>query len=247
MANANYGTLAHSNSFNFFRANTVTGGWQIEDWEPDDQTDSLPNVGARLTAIASTLGRNLIATIPSHSMVPTFYLPVSFNEMTLDATPKVASANNPAATAISRIIELSGMNRVDIAAKLLGVHRQSVWNWETDKRITTENLEKLLIIRDLLERAAEFQSSRPEENDLRWWLFTPRGESGVTPQELILKGKFSRARLLAMAAAPKKRVEAPDWLKGGPSSADAEMIQRVFDTYSEKDYGPHRDVDLGGE
>lgn len=247
MTIASSGPFLQRNPFTLPRASSITDGSQVEQWGPNVQGNVLPVIGAGLTSIATTYGRRLMGTVATHSMVQEILLPANINPMPLEANPLPVLTPTPASATISQIVELSGMSRGEVAAKLLGVSRQSLWNWDTDGNIASKNLEKLTTILAILEAAAKSQRGAPDTKDLRWWLFTPRGESEVTPQELILNGEFSRARLLALTEAPRKRASSPEWLKGGSSSADSEMIQRILDSYSGHDYGPHRDSKSGGE
>lgn len=96
-------------------------------------------------------------------------------------------------------------------AELLGVSRQAVNEWRRGKNITDEHRRRLLIVRSILERAAE---RYPAPGQLAAWLDTPRRSDGRTPAELIAAGEFDRARYLVVATPSAGLKPMPNWNRG---------------------------------
>ena len=102
----------------------------------------------------------------------------------------------------------TGLSQADLAA-LLGVTRQTLHLWRSGEHITTANMRRVLVTRDILERAAARVTTRA---GLSGWLHTPRGASSTTPAEYLKRGDFDRARLLA-ASSPSSRIRPPLWIR----------------------------------
>lgn len=102
----------------------------------------------------------------------------------------------------------TGLSQTDLAA-LLGVTRQTLYLWRGGEHITTANMRRVLLTRDILEKAATRFTTRA---GLSGWLHTPRGASSTTPAEYLKRGDFDRARLLAVSS-PSSRVRPPLWVR----------------------------------
>lgn len=98
----------------------------------------------------------------------------------------------------------------DRIARLVGVSRQTLYNWEKGEPILDHNRQRLLQIKDVLERAS---SQHPTPYSLVTWLDTPRGAEGYTPAELLERNEIGKARLLAISS-PSPRLKRPQsWIR----------------------------------
>lgn len=110
--------------------------------------------------------------------------------------------------AVRWIKEATGLSDARIA-RLLGVSRPTLRNWEHRGVIADVKRQRLYAVREILELAAARQGS-PDE--LVHWLDTPRGADGFTPAKLLEAGEVDRARYLA-ASSPSPRLRRPPaWL-----------------------------------
>ena len=108
--------------------------------------------------------------------------------------PTVDLALPAHARAVRWITDTAGLSADQLRA-LIGVSRQSVQTWKTGGTIRPANLRSLMEIRDVLERAMR---QRPGQQELAAWLATPDRHTGVAPADLLKRGEFDRARLLAI-------------------------------------------------
>lgn len=232
------GGILRSSAADSFSPESFTEGAQLQNWWSPSGPILPVTLGVRLTSIVNTYCRRLVATAAAQSMSPEIHFPLVINQMQVEGEDAEAmlSAKNPASIEIARIIELTALTRSEIADKLLGVHRQSLWYWETNRGIKPENIEKLTTVRDILERARAAQPSQTNASDLRWWLFAPRGESGMTPQQMIRNGEYAKARMLATAVMPEKTAAIPKWLEKRPANPVTANLERILNTYDNRDF-----------
>lgn len=94
-------------------------------------------------------------------------------------------------------------------SKLLGVSRQSVHSWSAGKDIRSEHRQRLLALREVLQRAIDVQGAGDR---LLAWLDTPRGIDGRTPAQLLEVADFNRARLLATTTRSPRLKSPPTWI-----------------------------------
>lgn len=113
----------------------------------------------------------------------------------------------PHAEAVNWIKDAMGLP-LERVGKLLGVSRQTVDAWRKQERISDPKRQRLLAVRDVLERARRLYRT-PEE--LAAWLDTPRGADARTPAQLLEAGEIDRARLLAVAAPSPNLSRPPAW------------------------------------
>ena len=93
--------------------------------------------------------------------------------------------------------------------RLLGVSRQTLNNWDNGESISDRNRQRLLSVREILERAVIHRKTAAE---LAAWLDTPRGADGRTPAQLLEAGEFDRARLLAVSVPSPGIKIVPAWV-----------------------------------
>lgn len=92
--------------------------------------------------------------------------------------------------------------------RLLGVSRMTLNLWDRGQQISNENRQRLLAVREVLQRASR---RHRDPGELALWLDTPRGSAGTTPAQLLEAGQINRARYFA-AAVPSARVaRPPEW------------------------------------
>ncbi len=94
-------------------------------------------------------------------------------------------------------------------AELLDVKRQTLHNWLRGSVMTDTNRRRVLVIDEVLRRAAAQHGTGQE---LKTWLDTPRGPEGVTPAELLKAGRTDEARYFAVAAPSARLNRAPTWI-----------------------------------
>jgi DNA-binding XRE family transcriptional regulator len=119
------------------------------------------------------------------------------------------SESLPHLDAIRWIKETAGLSQERIG-QLVNVTRQTIINWEKGESITDAHQQKLLAVRDVLERATRLY---PTQAQLKAWLDTPRGVDGRTPAQLLEANEINRARLLAVSSPSPHLVRAPAWVK----------------------------------
>jgi len=98
-------------------------------------------------------------------------------------------------------------------ADLVGVSRQTVQNWLKGESIRDENRQRLLAVREILERV---QRRHDDEDALKTWLDTPSGVDGRTPRQLLLNNEIRKARALSVSTAPPQARTTPTWLRESP-------------------------------
>ncbi len=95
-------------------------------------------------------------------------------------------------------------------AQLVGVTRQTLHNWEKGELILDHNRQRLLQVKDVLERAA---SQHPTPASLATWLDTPRGAEGYTPAQLLERNEIGKARLFAISNPSPRLRRAQPWIR----------------------------------
>lgn len=129
--------------------------------------------------------------------------------------------------AIKWIKEKTGFSQSEIG-DLIGVTRQTINAWEKGEKIAHHNLQRLLAVRDVIERASV---QHPTRELLVVWLDTPRGTDGRTPGDLLRANEINRARLLAISRPSPRLKRAPSWVTDSvPDTfcADAEHRQEAL-------------------
>lgn len=217
-----------------FSLDSSTKGAQLQDWHIVKETLHPIVVGEKLTSAMTTYCRRLLATAPAQSYTVQIFIPAIINQMSQEVEKE--ATKSPASLEVSRIMELTSLSRNEIAEKLLDVKRQSLWRWETEQGIKPENIGKITAVRDILERAYSAQVARSGRSDLKWWLFTPRGTSGITPQQLILGGEYAKARMLAATTVSEKHSAIPEWLRDRPINQRTAHLEQMLNTYDERDF-----------
>jgi transcriptional regulator with XRE-family HTH domain len=94
------------------------------------------------------------------------------------------------------IAEASGLSLSELA-RLLDVTRQTIHNWLKDGPASRRHYTALKAVQGILQRAARNLGSLDE---VRIWLQTPVGSSGVKPITLLSDGDYDRVRYLAIAS-----------------------------------------------
>lgn len=108
--------------------------------------------------------------------------------------------------AVEWMVDVAGLSAGNVA-DLVGVHRVRVQQWKQGAPIRGANLERILEIKDILQRAMR---SHGTQNELRGWMLTPDGHEGVSPAQLLKRGEYARARSLSLMA-PSTTAPLPDW------------------------------------
>lgn len=98
--------------------------------------------------------------------------------------------------AVRWIQEATGLGEARVGT-LLDVTRMTVRSWKAGSDIQPEHRRQLFEVKDVLERA---QRTRMRPDQLSAWLEIPDPVTGVTPQALIERGEFDKARLLAVVS-----------------------------------------------
>lgn len=98
----------------------------------------------------------------------------------------------------------------DRIARLAGVTRQTLYNWEKGEPILDHNRQRLLQIKDVLERGS---SQYPTPILLVTWLDTPRGAEGYTPAQLLERNEIDKARLFAISSPSPRLKRAQSWVR----------------------------------
>jgi transcriptional regulator with XRE-family HTH domain len=98
----------------------------------------------------------------------------------------------------------------DRIARLAGVTRQTLYNWEKGEPIVDHNRQRLLQVKDVLERAS---SQHPTPISLVTWLDTPRGAEGYTPAQLLESNEIDKARLFAISSPSPRLKRAQSWVR----------------------------------
>lgn len=119
------------------------------------------------------------------------------------------SVLQPHITALHWIKQMTGFSQERIA-RLVGVSRQTLHQWEVGKPIKDANRRCVYAVREVLERATIRHKTREL---LAAWLDTPQGSEGQTPAQLIEKGEIARARLLATTSPSKGLPRPPTWVR----------------------------------
>ncbi|MBI3970905.1 MAG: hypothetical protein HY332_06410 [Chloroflexi bacterium] len=132
--------------------------------------------------------------------------PLSMRERVIEVAPQFT----PQAEAMSRL-RGAGL-KVEQLMRVMGVSRQTIYNWGKGARIDSQHLERLMRVREIVERARRHYAM-PE--DLESWLVTPQDRDGVSPLDLMAAGDFARARFFAISA-PATRVRPIEALRDRP-------------------------------
>jgi len=144
----------------------------------------------------------------------------------------------PHVEALESVKVATGLTQERIG-RLLGVTRQALHLWERGEQISDSNRQRLLGVRDVLERAAKVHHTPAQ---LATWLDTPRGADGRTPAQLLEANEINRARLLAMSTPSPRLVRPPEWVR--------QPVPELFRTRAEhlqEAVPPVVDDDLPGE
>lgn len=113
-------------------------------------------------------------------------------------------------------------------ARLIGVTRQTLSYWRKGMPIQPNHREQLFTVLDILKRAAA-RLKTPDQ--IAAWLVTPFGTEAETPEQMLVRGEFDRARLMAVASVPKRLPSTPEWAKRPPAEkfkAGARRLPRPF-------------------
>lgn len=95
-------------------------------------------------------------------------------------------------------------------ARLAGVERQTLLNWQRGRAISNPNRQRLYAVREILERASR---RHPSPEHLVAWLYTPAGTDGLTPAQLLEAGDLDQARYLAVASPSPDLQPPPAWVR----------------------------------
>ncbi len=102
-------------------------------------------------------------------------------------------------------------------ADLLGISRRTINNWREGVPIKAINRQRVLAVRDVLERAADrLGTGEP----LAAWLDSPYRPDGRTPAQLLIAGEIDHARMLAVSGTSSQVVPLPAWAVGRVASTD---------------------------
>jgi hypothetical protein len=130
------------------------------------------------------------------------------------STVEVAPAQAPEFTqiethvdAIRWLEDVAGLKKENIA-RLVGVERQTIYDWLEGSSIRDRNRQRILAVREVLERAMR---QYPEPDHLAAWLDTPRGAEAKTPRHWLEANEIGKARLLAISTAPPRDTAVPEW------------------------------------
>lgn len=127
-----------------------------------------------------------------------------FNLGVMSRNEKPAPSEAPYAPALQWLEGIIGLNKTEIA-NLLGVKRQTLYNWQDPIRPWPRHVERLFKIKEILERAHENHS---QPGEVKTWLLTPRRSDGMTPFDLIRGGRLDEARYAAVVR-PSARLAEP--------------------------------------
>ncbi len=130
-------------------------------------------------------------------------------------------------------------------AELVGVSRQTVRNWLSGETIRDENRQRLLIVRDILER---IQRRHNGSVALKTWLDTPRGPAARTPRQLLMANEIGKVRALSLSTAPPRSRSAPAWLLEAPPDpwTDRQRRRRERMVRDEPSEDPPASLDIDG-
>lgn len=120
----------------------------------------------------------------------------------------IEQTRSPQKEAIIKIKEFSQLSDETIA-DFIGVSRSAIDKWKKNGSIRKKKLQKLLAVKEILERAYTFYNSKEK---LATWLYTPRGKEGYTPAALIEEGKLDLARLYAESYRSQNLETIPTWV-----------------------------------
>lgn len=119
-----------------------------------------------------------------------------FQDLTQPSIEEISGDKiSPHLTAVNWIKNVTGLSD-DRLGQILDVDRQTVIKWKKGGPINDTNLQRLLVVREVLERANR-KYSTPER--LVEWLYTPRGLEGKTPFQLLEDGEINKARFYAVS------------------------------------------------
>jgi DNA-binding transcriptional regulator YiaG len=132
--------------------------------------------------------------------------PLATRERVMEVAPQF----RPQAETI-RWLREAGL-KVEQLTRVMGVSRQTIYNWEKGARIDSQHLERLMRVREIIERARRHY---PMPEDLVSWLVMPWDRDGGSPLDLMAAGDYARARFFAIAA-PATRVRPVEALRDRP-------------------------------
>jgi len=173
---------------------------------------SLEKLLSRLS-LESTSYANTISIRPVYlpsggtSEIPPYRFGVDVSSLV--EKPESKSLQLSAFEIIQWLRTITGLSQ-DRIARLIGVTRQTLHNWEKGEPISDHNRQRLLQVKDVLERAAS-QHSTPAS--LVTWLDTPRGAEGYTPFELVERNEIGKARLFAISSPSPRLKRPPSWIR----------------------------------
>jgi hypothetical protein len=130
------------------------------------------------------------------------------NELKPDAVNRTDIVElSPQAQMVGWILDATTLSRARLG-DLLGVRRQTIHAWERNGKVSSSHLKKLLALQDVLRRARRLHGS-PES--LSAWLSGFPGESSETPADLLRRGMFDQARVLAVITTSPGLRPQPRW------------------------------------
>lgn len=175
-------------------------------------------------SLLAEIGKRYVTAGAVHTVVENWRMPpVGFPDFSMSGVSGAISVPE----ALQEIELLSGLPKVQIAEKMLGVSRESLDNWANAKAISVGNESKVRGTLDVLQRAAKV---RPSADQVRGWLLTPIGGKALRPLDLIAAGRLDEARLLAVTTASPglakplpwaNRSITAEWANGGESPDEA--------------------------
>jgi transcriptional regulator with XRE-family HTH domain len=145
------------------------------------------------------------------------------------AAPPVAES--PQAMAVTWIRQATKLSQKRIG-ELVGVRRQSVHAWKANSELSTDHLERLLAVKDVLHRA---QRNHPKPRELCAWLLGHPGGAKESPASLLARGEIDRARMLAMLSPTPELEPVPAWVGAGTVQRWQEKGEPIDEAYPESE------------
>jgi transcriptional regulator with XRE-family HTH domain len=154
------------------------------------------------------LPAKLSQTISISDLLDAFANLAKVDDSALQPRPR-RQTEAPHLAALSWIKHATGMADAQVA-DLVGITRQTIHNWRRGVPIKASNRERVLAVRDVLERSAD----RVGTGDaLAAWLQSPCAANGRSPFDLLAAGEVDRARTFAVSKLPARLVIQPRWIR----------------------------------